>query len=232
MRASRPFSFKDQRIGWLGDLNGHLATELGVLNICEQALQRMALEGAAISPCQLAMPPAQIWEAWLIWRKALVGSRIAPFMLSPANREKIKPEALWEYDSAQDLKGADLMRASVQRSAFYQGMLTLFESHDFLALPAVQIWPFPIEQRWPEQISTANGIRAMDTYHRWMECTIYATFAGLPAISLPCGFSAEGLPMGIQIIGKPQGDAQLLQLAFAHEALFQDVLKVKPAEAK
>jgi amidase len=72
----------------------------------------------------------------------------------------------------------------------------------------------------------------MDTYHRWMECTIYATFAGLPAISLPCGFSAEGLPMGIQIIGKPQGDSQLLQLAFAHEALFQDVLKVKPAEAK
>jgi amidase len=229
MLATGHFSFKNQRIGWLGDMNGHLATEPGVLDTCQQGLQRMAQEGAVVSPCALGMPPAQVWEAWLVWRKALVGSRIAPFMISASNREKIKPEALWEYDQSLDLKGSELMRASVSRTSFYQSMLGLFESHDFLALPAVQTWPFPIEQRWPKEIATANGTRAMDTYHRWMECTIYATFAGLPAISLPCGFSETGLPMGIQIIGKPQGDAVLLQLAAAYEALAGDILSRSPA---
>lgn len=231
MPANSQFSLKNQRVGWLSDLSGHLATEPGVLQTCEMGLQRMALEGAVVTPCALAMPPAQVWEAWLVWRKALVGSRIAPFMLTPANREKIKPEALWEYDSAQDLKGADLMRASVQRTSFYQALLRLFEKHDFLALPAVQIWPFPLEQRWPTEIHTTNGTRRMDTYHRWMECTIYATFAGLPAISLPCGFSDAGLPMGIQIIGKPQRDAELLALALAYEVTAQETLRRGPTLA-
>ncbi|TAG27048.1 MAG: amidase [Burkholderiales bacterium] len=231
MPASEHFLFKNQRIGWLGDLNGHLATEIGVLQACELGLKRMAGESAVVSPCALGMPATQVWDAWLVWRKALVGSRIAPFMLQAANREKIKPEALWEYDSAQDLKGTDFMRASASRTAFYQAILKLFESHDFIALPAAQTWPFPIEQRWPKEIITANGPRAMDTYHRWMECTIYATFAGLPAISLPCGFSEAGLPMGIQIIGKPQADAELLALAKTYEATAQDLLQRKPVLA-
>jgi amidase len=228
MPGSDHFSFKNCRIAWLGNIQNHLATEPGVLAQCESALQRMAQEGAVVLPCVLGMPPAQVWEAWLVWRKALVGSRIAPFMLNASNRDKIKPEALWEYDSAQDLKGSDLIRASVVRTSFYQSMLKVFETHDFLALPAVQVWPFPIEQRWPREIITANGRRSMDTYHRWMECTIYATFAGLPAISLPCGFSEAGLPMGIQIIGKPQGDADLLALTQAYEETAPDVLRRKP----
>jgi amidase len=227
-KVSGSFSLKNSRIGWLADIQGHLATEPGVLDQCESALQRMAQAGAVVSPCALGMPPAQVWDAWLVWRKALVGSRIAPFMISASNREKIKMEALWEYDNAQDLKGSDLMRASVTRTSFYQSMLKVFETHDFIALPAVQVWPFPIEQRWPQEIITASGARRMDTYHRWMECTIYATFAGLPAISLPCGFSEAGLPMGIQIIGKPQGDAELLALAKAYEETAQDVIQRQP----
>ena len=228
--ANGQFSLKNQRIGYLGDCSGHLACEPGILDACESGLQRMASEGATLDPCTLSMPPAQIWEAWLVWRKALVGSRIAPFMISPSNREKIKPEALWEYDQSLDLKGSDLMRASAVRTSFYQAMLKLFETHDFLALPAVQTWPFPIEQRWPKEIITANNTRSMDTYHRWMECTIYATFAGLPAISLPCGFSDAGLPTGLQIIGKPQGDAELLSLAAAYESVAQDVIGRLPPE--
>jgi amidase len=213
------FSFQNCRLGWLSDLQGHLAAEPGVLALCEQGLQRMASSGAVIEPCNLPMPPDQVWQAWLVWRKALVGSRIAPFMINPSNRDKIKPEALWEYDQSLSLTGSEFMRASVVRTSFYQAMLKLFERFDFLALPAVQVWPFPVEQRWPQVIHTANGVRTMDTYHRWMECTIYATFAGLPAISIPCGFNEAGLPMGVQIIGKPQGDADLIALAAADEVL-------------
>ena len=75
------------------------------------------------------------------------------------------------------------------------------------------MWPFPADWRWPQRI----GDREMDTYHRWMECTLYATFAGLPAISVPVGFDERGLPMGMQLIGRPRGDADLLRLAAAYE---------------
>jgi amidase len=63
----------------------------------------------------------------------------------------------------------------------------------------------------------------MDTYHRWMECTIYATYAGLPAISMPAGFSESGLPAGIQLIGAPLADVNVLKTAAAYERLIDDL---------
>ena len=77
----------------------------------------------------------------------------------------------------------------------------------------------PVEQRWPENIDD----RAMDTYHRWMEVSICATFAGLPAISVPVGFDARGLPMGMQLIGPPRADVDVLRLAHAYEQTTSDL---------
>ena len=131
---------------------------------------------------------------------------------------------MWEHDQGQALTGVDTMNASVQRTAFYQHLLSLFERYDFLALPTAQVWPFDAKLRWPTHI---NG-REMDTYHRWMEVAIYATLAGLPCISVPVGFSPAGLPMGIQLIGKPLADMAVLQLAHAYEQAAQEVLRVAP----
>jgi amidase len=69
----------------------------------------------------------------------------------------------------------------------------------------------------------------MDTYHRWMEVTLYATFAGLPCISVPAGFNTDGLPMGLQLIGRPQADAEVLALAATYEMAAQTVLAIRPA---
>jgi amidase len=217
---------KKVRIGWLADLSGYLAMEPGILDVCEQGLRRLENLGCAVETTQLGTPPEAIWQAWLVWRRALVATRIAPFLLNPKNRALIKPEALWEHDQAASLTGTEFLSASVQRMAFYQHLLALFEKHDFLALPVAQVWPFDAEQRWPSQI---NDI-AMDTYHRWMEVVIYATFAGLPCISVPVGFDVRGLPMGLQLIGKPHGDFEVLKLAYAYEQAAQDVLKRKPPE--
>jgi amidase len=72
----------------------------------------------------------------------------------------------------------------------------------------------------------------MDTYHRWMECTIYATFAGLPAISVPAGFHANGRwPAGLQLIGPPQGDARLLGIAAAYEHARRELIGRRPGDA-
>ncbi|MED5621463.1 amidase [Ideonella sp. BN130291] len=218
------FEARGARVGWLGDLQGHLATEPGVLGVCEEALRQLESLGCAVEPVAPNFSPAAVWDAWLVWRRWLVAGRIAPFLVNPANRAQIKPEALWEHDEAQGLTGPQVLAASAQRTAFLQRLLSLFDRFDVLALPSAQTWPFDASLRWPAHI----GDRQMDTYHRWMEVTLYATFAGLPAISVPAGFSPEGWPMGLQLIGRPQGEADLLGLAGRYEAAAQAVLACVP----
>ena len=220
-------SLNGLRIGWLGDLGGHLAVEPGILEVCESALARMAGAGAIVEPLALGFAPERLWEAWLVWRRALVAPAVAAALTTPGARERIKPEALWEHDSAQGLAFADFMAASVVRSDFLQHLLGLFERFDLLALPVAQVWPFEIGSTWPRRIAG----RTMDTYHRWMEVTLYATFAGLPAISVPAGFGASGRwPMGLQLIGRPLGDAALLEAAAGYEALVPELLARRPPD--
>ncbi len=214
------------RVGWLGNLSGHLAMEDGILEACEDALRVMQDAGAIVEPMALGEDPEALWACWLAWRRALVGPKVAALLALPHAREQLKPEALWEHEHALALSYMDFQKASQRRTAFYHQLLQVFEQVDVLALPVAQVWPFPIAQRWPQQI----GERTMDTYHRWMECTIYATLAGLPAISLPAGFHPhKPWPMGIQLIGKPQGDVPLLQVAASYEAVRHDWLQRRPA---
>ena len=215
------------RIGWLADLDGHLPMEPGILEACRTGLRTLETIGCAVEPTALGYPPEQVWEAWLVWRRWLVAGRIAPFLLKASNRALIKPEALWEHDQAASLSGAQTLHASTQRTAFHEQLLGLFERFDVLALPSAQVWPFDASERWPKQIAG----RTMDTYHRWMEVVIYATFAGLPCVSVPVGFNAGGLPMGMQLIGKPRGDLALLRLAHAYEQAAQGVLSRAPSAA-
>ena len=217
-------SMKGKRVGWLGNLNGYLPMESGVLEVCQDALKVLETTGCSVDTTPLGMQPEEIWDAWLVWRKALAGASTGAYAHLPNWREKVKPEAQWEYDQSLDLTGTQLMKASAARTRYYQSMIDLFESFDVLAIPAAQVWPFDIKERWPQNIAG----RSMDTYHRWMEVVIYPTFAGLPAISVPAGFNAQGLPMGLQLIGKPKGDFELLQVAHAYEMATQDLIQKRP----
>lgn len=215
------------RIGWLGDLRGHLAMEEGLIDACENALHLMQLDGAQVTKMPPNFDPAQVWESWLVWRAALVGSKVAGLLDLPNSAGQIKPEALWEHAQLQGMSAQKWMQASKSRTAFHAKMVALLEEVDVLALPVTQVWPFPIAQRWPTDIAG----RHMDTYHRWMEVTIYATLAGLPAISLPAGFDKSGRwPTGLQLIGRPGGDAALLQIGLAYEKLIPHWLNRRPSE--
>jgi amidase len=215
--ASTASALQSPQVGWLGDLNAYLPTDPGILDICETGLKTMESFGANVESVALGYSPEKVWQAWLVWRAVLVAARLEQFTKIPANKLLMKPEALWECDSSVSIQVADFSAASAVRSDFYQHLLKLFERYDFLALPTAQVWPFDVQSRWPKEIAG----KTMDTYHRWMEVVIYATFAGLPAISLPLGFGThgmgKGLPAGIQIIGKPQADLELLQFAAAYE---------------
>jgi len=201
------------RVGWLGDLGGHLAMEPGVIDACRSGLVRMESVGCTVDDVMFSMAPERVWSAWLTWRFQAIAARIAPLIADPGRREHVKPEALWEFDHGVELTATEFSRAARDRTTFHTAMVDLFREVDVLAIPSAQVWPFPAEQRWPQHI----GDREMDTYHRWMEVTIYATFAGLPAISVPVGFDARGLAMGMQLIGPPRGDLDVLRAARAYE---------------
>ena len=121
------------------------------------------------------------------------------------------------------------MRASTTRTHLYHHLLALLQDHDVLALPSAQVWPFERSLAWPKVIVTLNGTRAMDTYHRWMEVVTPGTLSGCPVISLPVGFDARGLPMGMQIIGRPRDDLSVLQLTHLYESLSPFLRMAPPA---
>jgi len=221
---------KGLRIGWLGDLNGYLPMEDGVLKACENGLQRLTDLGAHVEPVSPNFSPSSVWQTWLAWRRVLTASRIAPMVAR--GRDACKEEALWEYDQAIGMTATDFLKASTERSAFYQHMLDLLSRFDMLVLPSAQVWPFAIEMRWPHVIETPNGPVSMDTYHRWMEVTLYASLAGLPALNVPCGFNPQGMPMGMQLIGQARGDLAVLELGLAYEEAASDWLARRPVSEK
>lgn len=205
---------KGARVGWLGDYGGYLAMEPGVLDLCQDnGLKTLETIGCAVEEARLDFPPERIWDTWLKWRHWLVGSGLSVFYADPAKRAKMKPEAIWEVEGGQKLSAFDVYRASMARTALYQTVRQAFETYDYLVLPTAQVFPFDAKVHWPKEIAG----RTMDTYHRWMEVVVLATLSGCPALNLPVGFNAAGLPMGMQVIGPPRADLAVLQLGHAYE---------------
>ena len=202
---------KGCRIGWLADWGGAYAMEPGILDACEVALRQMQEMGAVVEQLPPPFPAEKLWSSWITLRAMLnAGSRRA-LAEDPAKRALTKPETLWEIEQGQDLSAQAVHEASVIRSRWHAHAARLFDRFDAVVLPSAQVWPFPAEWRWPQEI---NG-RTMDTYHRWMEVVVPASLIGLPALSVPVGFGPQGLPMGMQIVGRSGDDAGVLAIGQA-----------------
>jgi amidase len=204
--------FAGTRIGWLGDLGGHLATEPGLLATCEQALRHFAAIGCSVEAAQPAFDLARLWRAWLALRSFVFAGANAALYRDADKRALMKPEAVWEVEQGLQLSALDVHDAARVRTAWYEALRALFRHFDFLVLPAAQVFPFDGQWHWPREV----GGRAMDTYHRWMECVVPATMAGLAALAAPAGFGPAGGPAGIQIVGPAQCDFEVLQLGHAY----------------
>ena len=206
-------SFQGARLGWLGDLGGYLPIEPGVLELCQSACAAFTALGCTVEEARLPCSPAALWEAWVTLRHWLVAGDLEPLYKEPATRARLKPEARWEVESAQHLTALDVYRASAARSRWYTAAAGLFEQYEFLLLPSAQLFPFDAGTQWPRSV---NGAR-MDTYHRWMEVVVPASLLGGPVLNVPVGFGAQGLPMGLQIIGRCHADLAVLQLGHAYD---------------
>lgn len=213
------------RIGWLGDMAGHLAIESPVMAVCEAALNDLRALGCSVEPCRVDYDPERLWQCWLTHRHWLVSGQLGALWQDPASRAQLKPEAVWEVENGMALTARSLYQASVARGEWHQALLACFMDYDYLVMPSTQVMPFDAELPWPRAIEG----HAMDTYHRWMEVTIGPSLAGLPVASVPAGFSASGLPVGLQIIGPPRGDLAVLQLARAHERACPWARRLPPA---
>lgn len=204
---------KGLRVGWLGDLDGHLAMEAGVLDVCDTALRRFEAAGAIVTPIALPFPPERLWSAWVTLRHAMVGGKLRPHYEDPARRALLKADAVWEIEGGLALSAYDVTRANMTRTAFVRAIERMFDQFDVLALPTAQCFAFPAEWMWPKEIAD----RAMDTYHRWMEVVIGPTMAGAPVIAMPAGMDARGRRMGIQLWGPARADRRVLDIAAAWE---------------
>jgi len=202
-----------KRIGWLGSIWPDLPMESGILELCEAALKQLEGMGCAVEPCTLDFPRQQSWDAWLRLRQLLVGGKLAPLYADARSRALLKPEAVWEIEQGLALTAQQIYQASVARSALYQAFRELFLRYDYVIAPSAQVFPFDASIDWPCSI----GDTAMDSYHRWMEIVTPFTLAGVPVVSMPIGFSAGGLPMGMQMAGPVNQDLPVLALARAYE---------------
>lgn len=202
-----------RRIGWLGSVWPDLPLEPGIRELCEAALGQLQSAGYLVEPCTLGVPREVNWSAWLKLRQMLTAGKLRAAYEQPQLRAQMKPEARWEVEESLALTGTQIYEASRQRTQVYQALRGLFERYDYVVAPTAQVFPFPVEQRWPREIA---GV-AMDTYHRWMEIVTPFTLAGLPVASVPVGFDAQGRPMGMQLVGPARADFAVLALARAWE---------------
>lgn len=217
-------SFAGTRLGWLGDLGGYLQFEPGLLELCRQSFKDFEALGCKVEETQLPLPPGKLWDAWVKLRHWLTAGELEHLYRDPATRSRMKPEAQWEVAGGQGLTAADVYEASVARSQWYRAAAGLFERFDYLLSPSAQVFPFDANIHWPKSI---NGV-AMDTYHRWMEVVVPASLLGAPVLDVPVGFGAQGLPMGMQIIGRNRADFAVLQLGYAYDQATRWVSKRPP----
>ncbi len=127
--------------------------------------------------------------------------------------QQMKRTVVDEIERGARLVGPEIARAETQRSQLFARMGEFMTRYDFLVLPVVQVPPFDIEQEYVTEIA---GQR-MESYVDWMRSCYFISMTALPAISVPAGFTAEGLPVGLQIVGRHHGDFGVLQIAHAYE---------------
>jgi len=206
--------WKGGRVGWLGDLGGALPMEAGIMETCTKALKAFEAIGMTVEEATLAEPASEMWRTAVALRHWSVGADLQGFYDDPAKRALMKPEAIWEVEGGMKLTGPQLAKASEGRTRIYNAFAAAFEKFDFLVLPSAQVFPFDASEHWPTEIAG----KAMNSYHRWMEVTLPATMAGLPALAVPAGFGgARKLPIGLQIIGRRHADLAVLQVGHAYE---------------
>jgi amidase len=200
--------FKGVRTAWSRDLGG-LPVDPRVTAVIDGQRHVFESLGCIVEDGEPDFAGAD--EAFKVWRAW--NFELGLGELLKIHRHQIKETVIWNIEEGAKLSGPQIGQAEVRRTGLYHRVREFMETYEFLILPVSQVPPFDINQRYVTEI---NGIK-LETYIDWMRSCYYISVVGLPAISVPCGFTPDGLPIGVQIVGRHQDDLGVLQLAYAFE---------------
>jgi amidase len=144
------------------------------------------------------------WSSWITYKE-----------LVAIHRSQFKPEALWDIESGAHLTGEDIGRALLEQGQLIDRMRVFQEKYEFLVCAVNQLPPFVADEPWPKSI---DGV-TMENYVAWMKTAYWISTTCRPAISVPAGFTADGLPVGIQIVGRYREDLNVLKIGHAFEQM-------------
>ncbi|MDI3340262.1 MAG: amidase [Sphaerobacter sp.] len=204
--------FRGVRVAWSRDLGG-LPVDPRVTAVLESQRHVFADLGCVVEEATPDLRDAD--EIFHVLRALHFAVRHAEHL--ERHRDLLKDTVIWNTEAGLKLSALDVGRAEVKRTLLYHRVRAFMEEYEFLICPVNQVPPFPVEQPYPTEI---NGV-PMESYIAWMKSAYYITVTGLPAISVPCGFTPEGLPVGVQIVGRYRDDFGVLQLANAFEQATQ-----------
>ncbi|MBX3456400.1 amidase [Ferrovibrio sp.] len=192
------------RIGYSRDL-GLCPVDDEVAAICEAAMRRLEKLGAQVEDTAPDFSGAE--DCFQVLRAINFAASVWPRI--QGKQHLVKPEVIWNAEKGLKHSGPEIAEARRLQGQIYNRVSAFFERHDFLALPCTPAAPFDHRLRYLEEIQG----RKFDTYISWLILTFAITLTGTPAISLPVGFTRAGLPVGLQIVARPRGEAELLAIA-------------------
>lgn len=209
------------RIAFSPDL-GVTPVDPEVAEICERAALRFEELGAHVEKAQPDFSGLQ--DVFQVHRALSFATSLGPEL--EANRDTFKPEIVWNVEKGLALTGQDIMNAMVERSEIYRRANTFFSDFDLILTPATVVPPYPVEQRFVQRV----GDHEFSNYIEWCSIAYAFTVLGAPAMSVPCGFTQSGLPVGLQIAAPLREEARLLAAASALENLLRlsDALPIDP----
>ncbi len=207
---------KPKRIAYSPDL-GITPVDPEVAAITRKAALRFAEAGAIVEEAHPDLREAH--ECFHVLRA--FDFAISKAALLRSKRDLLKPEVIWNIEEGLKLTVEQLARAEAQRTAMTERTLEFFKTYDLLLAPATIVAPFPVENRY---VAECAG-KKFDNYVEWLGIVYAITLVCCPALSLPCGFTTTGLPVGLQMVAAPRGEAQLL----AGAKLLEDILGVRGA---
>lgn len=201
---------RGRRIAWTPDLGGAAAVDPSVASICQGATRVFADRGCAVEEASPEI--GNIRDPFValnaVLRQATAGKYLDQW------RDQMDPILVRRIEFGRTLSGADIARAEVERSAYHHRLRRFFERYDLLLCPTTAIAASSLDAPLPKDI----GGRAIRDTLDMMILTYAFNFSGYPAISVPCGWTADGLPVGLQIVGGWRQDALVLSAAAGFEA--------------
>jgi amidase len=206
--ASLDRDFRGARIAWSPDLGG-LPMEPGIIETLLAALPALRDLGCTVEEATPDLRDTdEIFETLRAWHFELSYGE-----LLRDKRASVKQTVAWNVEEGEKLSGSDVGRAERKRTELFHRMRAFFTKYDFLVCPVTQVLPFDVNVEYPMEV----GGRKMGSYLEWMRSCYRISATGLPALSVPAGFSAGGLPVGLQIVGPHLDDFGVLQLGHAFE---------------